>query len=98
MNWLRHDFSLRSMKEGPGASRPRACILPPHPPQAVPLPLEGEGFWETLASTDSPLVIPTERSERRDLGTDLLVQEISPLGRFAPSVEMTRETLASTVA
>ena len=28
-----------------------------------------------------PLVIPTERSERRDMGTDLLVHEISPLGR-----------------
>ena len=29
----------------------------------------------------SPFVIPTERSERRDLGTNSLVQEISPLGR-----------------
>ena len=30
----------------------------------------------------SPLVIPTERSERRDLGTDSHAQEISPLGRL----------------
>ena len=29
-----------------------------------------------------PLVIPTERSERRDLGTNLHIQEISPLGRI----------------
>ena len=81
------------------------------------LPLEGEGFWKTLASTvaplviptvgadalggplhpvnrpscSPPLVIPTERSERRDLGTNSHSQEISPLGRSASSVEMTLE-------
>ena len=115
MNWLRHDFSLRSMKEGPGASRPRAFIMPPHPSRLrrATFPSRGrqggEGFGKRiLASTVippvipteplPPLVIPTERSERRDLGTNSFIQEISPLGRFAPSVEMTRTTLASTVA
>ena len=53
---------------------------------------------DALGGPPPPLVIPTERSERRDLLTNLHIQEISPLGRFASSVEMTGETLASTAA
>ena len=48
MNWLRHDFSLRSMKECPGASRLRAFIMPPHPSRLrrATFPSKGKAFGD----------------------------------------------------
>ena len=110
MNWLRHDFSLRSMKVCPAASRPRAFIMPPHPLQAVPLPLKGKAFGNGRLPPPFPPFCHPDRAvlpplSSRPSAASGGIWEPTPLyKRFlhsvaaASSVEMTGKTLASTVA